>query len=159
MLIPEGYAQVNLKFGGVALPLGAEITFGVALGDSAYTALYVAENAITAYEGTVMPWHSINTTLVGCRAKLGPNATGGFGDVSGTAVGEGTGEALPPSVAIMAEKVTAFGGRRGRGRMYLPGIDEDSVDMGGVVDPANVSGINTALAGFLAALATNDIAM
>lgn len=57
---------------------------------------------------------------------------------------------LPPSVALVATLRTALGGRRHRGRIYLPGYTEASNTSAGLCDSTTAAG---SLAGLLAAKA------
>ncbi len=43
-----------------------------------------------------------------------------------------------PAVAQIVSKLTAFSGRRFRGRVYLPGVPDAMVNEGGVIDTARV---------------------
>lgn len=66
--------------------------------------------------------------------------------------GLGGGAGMTPQVAYLVRKNTSVPGRHGRGRMYLPGVDEPSVDQDGTVLAAKVTGLNTELTNFLGAL-------
>lgn len=63
--------------------------------------------------------------------------------------GEASGGTFPPNVAYLVQKRTSTPGRRGRGRMYLPGVPEGAVGNGGDVAPATVIGLNTNLSDWL----------
>lgn len=64
----------------------------------------------------------------GCTVSYG---TGGDPTVveSITGAGDGVGatEAVPPNTSLLIRKVTNFGGRRNRGRMYVPGLGDPQV--------------------------------
>lgn len=62
-----------------------------------------------------------------------------------TDVGTDTSDALPPQVALVLSLKASSGGRRGRGRIYLPGVPDSSVSAGGAVDSGFV---NDTLDGF-----------
>jgi hypothetical protein len=53
------------------------------------------------------------------------------------------------NVAYIIQKKTASLGRAFRGRAYMPGVIESQVDEAGTVNPAQVTGFNTALGTFL----------
>lgn len=132
MVIPVGFAQVNLRFTGTAVPTGAEMTFGVQ-NVAALTADALADSVGddwvgTAIEGFYVPQCQLNTIHV----KLGPNSTGAMSDLGYVAVGTATGTPASPAVAALISKITGLGGREGRGRMFFPGLSETSVDVGGV---------------------------
>lgn len=56
---------------------------------------------------------------------------------------------FPSNVAVIAEKITARAGRRGRGRMFIPGIPDTDADNAGVLSSSAVTGWNTVMLGFL----------
>lgn len=49
--------------------------------------------------------------------------------------------ALPQNCAFLVKKRTAFGGRQNRGRMYIPGCPQESVDASGVLTAGKVASI------------------
>lgn len=53
------------------------------------------------------------------------------------------GEMTPINNAFLLKKTTAAGGRRNRGRNYLPGVAESITDDDGTIDVDVVNGINT----------------
>jgi hypothetical protein len=103
-----------------------------------------------------------SVTTTGIRVSLG---TDGAEDLVymaeyTTIGGNSLSNALPPNCAVLARKTTARGGRRGRGRMYIPWcVAETGVDEAGQIAGANRTPINTALAAFLTALGVNTVPM
>jgi hypothetical protein len=57
---------------------------------------------------------------------------------------------LPQNSAHLVRKNTTAGGRRNRGRFYLPGVNEGGVNDVGVLDQSQITATNTALTNFLA---------
>lgn len=51
--------------------------------------------------------------------------------------------ALPPNCALLVRKITASGGRRGRGRFYLPGVIEAYADGAGLIDSGTIAILQT----------------
>ena len=135
MHIPVGFAQINLKFAGVGIPNGAEVTVGcedtsgvaapLAIAESMETAL---EAANTLFAATISAVH-VETI----RVKKGSNESGPFVehpvDIAGTSV---TLESMP-NCAYLVHKSTLLGGRHGRGRLYWPGPVLSEVDNDGEV--------------------------
>lgn len=81
--------------------------------------------------------HFLEQTTVGIRRW----------DASVTAApGTGGGTPLPNNCAYLVKKSTALGGRRNRGRMYLPCPSEADVDGAGLVLAASVTALNVQLA-------------
>lgn len=159
MIIPAGYSQVNLKFGGVAVPLGAEMTFGVENPTAmlpGQIADFVGDTLVgNAFAGFLVTGSGLISILV----KNGPNATGPSEElgyiIAGTQSGAGGGAA----VSVLISKVTALGGRKGRGRMFQPGVTESVVDPGGVLQTVHATALNTCWTGIKADLAAGDLPM
>jgi hypothetical protein len=143
-VIPAGFGQANLRFQGDALPTGAEITFGfdhdgsASLSDCA-TAF---ANAWTVSDIPALQTNGVE--LVEVLIKLGPNATGPAGVFGFSIPGESVSATYPPNTAMLIRRVTAIGGRSGRGRIYMPGVPEPQADGAGVLDTTYLSDAETA---------------
>ena len=156
-VIPSGWGQVNLKWGGVGYPSGAECTFGIALGstdDPATMAATIAGIIDTRLSDRIPS----NVTLESILVKHGPNVDGPFDDFGVGAAGTGSSGDVNPNCAMLIRKVTGFGGRMGRGRMYWP-VAEDQVGQAGVLktSPDQVAAMNAAMADFLTDMVAADI--
>lgn len=68
------------------------------------------------------------------------------------AVGGTAGEPLPQNVAALIRKNTARAGRRGRGRMFLPGFPEANVTAAGALTTSAFNALVTGCSTFLARL-------
>jgi hypothetical protein len=66
-------------------------------------------------------------------------------DVTVSRAGALGGSANPQNVATLVRKNTGLGGRRNRGRMFLPGIPEAFTADNGIIAPANVTTLQTAV--------------
>ena len=140
MIIPSGFAQANLRWSGSAAPQGAEVTLGLDIdlyGSSPTTAAQQVGDLFMAQ--AIDNFITQNLTLDEVEVKFGPNSTGpsGLYLVNGAMTGPASNS--PPQVAWLVRKVTGFGGRTGRGRMFLPGVPEGYVDNDGSVVGANAS--------------------
>jgi hypothetical protein len=157
VIIPLDYAQVNMKFTGDAAPTGAQITFGVDVsafaGDPTNLGATVSSNWASAscdelYVGAL--------TLAEILVKFGPNEDGPFGvypvGVDGTAANPST----LCNGALLVRKVTSMGGRKGRGRLFLPGVPENHVDGDGSVASGYLTSATEDLNDFLGKMATDD---
>lgn len=139
MLIPTGYAQVNMRFTGVAVPSGAEMTFGVANGGD-LSPLDIATVVDGAWAAANLRDNQCNDlSLTSILVKLGPNATGASAEFGTDRSGLASGAGVPPNVSVLIRKVTDSGGRAGRGRFYMPGFTEGSVDESGAIAGAVLS--------------------
>jgi hypothetical protein len=161
MIIPDGYAQVNLIWGGVSLPLGAQITFGVTTDSPASEdPAEIADVIRTAWAATTLKTlYSSTVSMTGILVKLGPNDTGPSGLFAGTGAGTAGNEMTTPNVAVLVQKNTAFGGRSGRGRMFLPFLQENSVSSAGVITEGTRTTYQTQLNAFRTAIATEGQTM
>lgn len=153
MLIPNGFAQANFRFTGQNVPEGAEVTLGLDMTGFAGTPTDAAEALRDAWENEMLSQQTAQITLSEVLVKFGPNATGPSGTAASGQNGTAVGDSEAPQVAALISKQTAFGGRAGRGRMYLPGLHGDSFDAGGIMSSGNVAGLQTAINSFAAAVA------
>lgn len=154
MPIPTGYAQANLIFTGGPIPSGAQVTLGLDVSAFAGTPSEAAQEIQdAAVASNLVEQLATGVVLSDVLVKFGPDATGPSGNASGSETGL-EGAATPPNTAILVQKHTAFGGRAGRGRMYLPSPNESKVDPTGLLDSTYVSNIQTSVDAFGAALST-----
>lgn len=150
MVIPEGYAQVNFRFGGNAVPNGAEVTLGVQIADPPKSAGVIATAATTHWVDNILPNQTDDIELASVLVKLGPNDTGPFAEVFSGEDGGSASTTWTPQVALLVKKETALGGRKNRGRFYVPGYPESAVESDGFVSPGTVTGYQANFDAFLA---------
>jgi hypothetical protein len=137
MIIPVGFAQVNLKFTGVPHPTGAEVTFGVGGGAGALSATEIADAVADAVSSSgIMANFDSNSTITSIGVKKGPNSNGPYGEVLTNIPGSVTSTAQPPNTALLVTKNTNLGGRQGRGRLYWPALGANQVLEGGQINPS-----------------------
>lgn len=134
MTIPNGFAQINWILSGSSLPTGAQVTMGVDVSGNPGTPEDLANFAINQWDTYFAPSIVDGYVLTACLVKFGPDATGPSALVGTTVNGEAPGDPAPPNLAYLVRKNTAFGGRAGRGRMYIPGVPEEQVTGAGVLD-------------------------
>lgn len=159
MFIPENFAQVNLKFTGDDLPTGAEMTFGLRHDVAALTPLEVAQ-AVSQAWGTTAELFDYQTTQVSqdrVLVKFGPNDTGPSVEYSNPWNGSIAQDTVTANTAVLIRKTTAVGGRRGRGRMFMPGLPENQVDGSGALNTTYQAGIQTSWNNFFDALEGADL--
>jgi hypothetical protein len=98
-------------------------------------------------------------TLTRSVIKLGPNATGPTYEASENIVGTNGGSLAPPNCAVLVKKITALGGREGRGRAYLPGISSisGSLDSGGNFSGANATTVSNAMQALFDQMLADDL--
>lgn len=157
MFIPEGYGQINLIMSGDSAPTGAQCTFGFQIAGVGLSPEQAADAWGDAWQNNIMPNLSSSLSFDAVLAKFGPNETGPFFLQSRTATGGGAAAGEAPMVAILAQKQTGFGGRAGRGRIFIPGIPAASVDTDGAVAGAVITALNDDLADLLLAVSVADV--
>lgn len=156
LLIPPGFAQLTIPMRHTGLSRAAAVTFGIEYSE-----------ADTPYSGicdwVLQQWGETLGATVDSEVQQGPieGRFGQTGDEPIAAVGTDTFtsisvDARPPAqVALLIKKTTNRGGRRGRGRMFLPwAVNETSVSELGVVEAGTLSDFQDAADGFLLAIGT-----
>lgn len=81
-------------------------------------------------------------TFLGMQVRLPAGVLGTFGTPT---VGGGVAAIMPPNNAILVNKHTGLGGRKNRGRFYLPSVPEGSVDESGVIEAVHLAGLQLAI--------------
>jgi len=84
------------------------------------------------------------------------------GPISGTdtrtaLAGANGGPGSPPNTAYLVRKVTDTGGRAGRGRMYVPGIEESDINAVGVFEGGIVATATTVFGDMVADFDNNEV--
>jgi hypothetical protein len=158
-VIPVGFAQVTHIFDGANLPNGGAIVYGIQ-NDASLDATAVAAICGDLFHDTLLTQLTADVSLVRTDVKLGPNETGTIGSsTAGAGAGSQSNNSMGPNTAILVTKSSAIGGRRGRGRMFLPGVDSDSVDDTGNLLTAFLSDTQDQADLFLEGLNSNDVGM
>lgn len=140
MAIPAGYVRVTLPFVGDSVPTGAANVLCFSnVGDLDADAIQVAINSAAGTD----PWGYSSNTM-SCPTmliKFGPDSTGPLESRACAIVG-GSGDAAGyAGASYLIRKATASGGRRGRGRIYIPAVPEVRISVGGFIDELTVSGL------------------
>lgn len=157
MLIPVGYAQVNVFMPVNAFPYVPQCTFGIKTNEFLGTPEEMAE---ATYDTWAAEWDGFltsNVTFEKVRLKFGPNSTGPAYEYGGSATGAVGGESVEPSIAALVTKSTAIGGRQGRGRFYLPGMPESYLDPGGTLTSTGILQGQSCADAWLAAMVALDL--
>jgi hypothetical protein len=161
MPTPPGFGDVSIKLQHVLMPRPAYVTFGVDPVDT--DPILVADAIRLAWlaSGSLNSKMDASVTASEYIVRLGTD--GGedvIGSVTSTTGGGVTQTSTTPNVAALVHKRTARGGRRGRGRMFLPWfLSTSQCDEAGVITPAIVSALQTAAAVFNGELTTRGTPM
>jgi len=136
-IIPPGFAEcaITLTHAGYTRP--AVVTFGVELPSGASDADQVAEDAVTAFMHVTAYGQAFTNSVQNAlgEARVGQDGSEPIAGVfQSTLSGGSSGNFEVPNVALLVHKRSARGGRRGRGRMFIPWIlaDADTDQTGGI---------------------------
>lgn len=156
-----GYASVSVQMFHSGSTRPAYITFGVDTARTDPTLVASDVQAAINAAGSLKTIIDSNVTLTQVRASLGTDGTvDNVGQVTFSIAGTNSITSLPPNCALLVHKVTPRGGRRGRGRLFIPwSVAVVSVDEAGIITAAVVTTLNTAVMAFRAALVTNGASM
>jgi hypothetical protein len=161
MAVPRGFADVSVQLQHALLPRPAFITFGVDPTDTdPVTVAAKVDLAINA-AGSLKSRFDNSVTIGPITARLGTDGSGDLVGISAsTAPGGSGGSSVPPNVSVLVHKRSGMGGRRGRGRMYLPWwLQIADCDEKGAISPTSIGFMQTTVNTFLAALTTNSVPM
>jgi len=123
LLVPVGFAQVILPMTHALLARPAAITYGIDSSQAGGDYVTLADDQVTKF---INAW----TSELDSQCTVGP-ATLRVGQDGGdplavegsvTDVGEETGGMAPPNCNLLVKKQTSLGGRRGRGRCFIPWV-------------------------------------
>lgn len=157
LIIPDGFAQVTIPIRHVLMAREAVVTFGVEW-NPAGTAEAALDRIFSDWFETMGGVIDEACTQGPARASVG-TSTDEHIQVEGTDTGGSSRsvEEAPPNVAMLIQKRTARGGRRGRGRMFVPwALDEGQVSGVGGITVGQVNLAQTAADAFLFNLLTID---
>jgi len=150
---PAGFQQVNTFYDLAGQGTDdAEVVFGVALPAFDLTNVNALFDIYTSAFKTMLNNGSLITRMEVHDSSLA-TITSTHAGVVGTVSGDGT----APQVAYLVKKLTALGGRKNRGRMYLPGPNESKVDADGSVISAFISSSQSSLDNFMTDTGAADI--
>lgn len=132
VIIPADYGVLSFHTRTTGDPEDMIWTLGVGIASAAVRS-DIPEMARVAWEDRIAPLTSSVVTLVTVELKEGPSATGPTWVSAGTSAGTQPDPLPPPNCAVLVQKRSTLGGRKGRGRAYLPGISSisDTLDSGG----------------------------
>jgi hypothetical protein len=159
--IPVGFGVAQIVFTCSGDSRTPEITFGFQA-ISATDPNAMATSIMTAWTAKFVPAALASTWSV---SKVMTSVHLGSGIIDGLdgspSAGTASFNAASLAVCMLLRKQTALGGRKNRGRCYLPAgyLGELSVDQAGVIDPTLVGATTTRWTDFIDQLATDDLPM
>ena len=133
--IPIGFAAVSAEMRNEGDPDSWFCTWGVDVSAAGGDWDVVAQISAAAWDGTFMASMNSATTFVGTSVTVGTD--GGDPPIvsySAGTTGIGTSDKLPQNCALLVTKNSGFGGRRNKGRFFVPNVlDESTVNGVGVI--------------------------
>jgi hypothetical protein len=145
LLIPPGFAQVTFNHQYVEGAEPAICTMGMDLNSYAGTLTAAADEIATAWSSIVRFEMSNAVIFLGAVLRVG--VAGGEPatyEAPRNVNGQDVRAQLTRNTSLLVKKVTARGGRRGRGRMFVPGLlPEFEVDQAGNLTAALIGGLQT----------------
>jgi len=161
MTTPPGYADVSVQVRHTLMARPAFFTFGVdpSTADAADVASRIGLSLNAS--GSLVSRFDNNTTVGPVTVRMGQDGGEALVYVSTvTYTGGSGGSSVPPNVAVLVHKRTTRGGRRGRGRMFLPWWAQIAdVDEKGTIAAATQTFMQTCLNTFLTDLNTRAVPM
>lgn len=159
-----GTALVVQKLQRTDMSRAAEVTFCLQLAGTPSVAL--AQDAIDDFQvnfnATLRNLLDTQVVVAPPTIRLGDGSNVPFEAVAAGAPANGldANTFVPPNVAFLFKKTTGVGGRKNRGRMYLPfALATSDVSENGTIAGAAVSGGTTQSTAFLAGLVADATAM
>lgn len=150
LVIPPGYANAAFIFTGSVGTQPYITTLGVDISDWGGDHVAVANTLKLTFATAFETEMSSALTLDRVTLAVGQDGPGGSVD-SDTAPDSfsRSGQFPPTAMSCIVRKVTNELGRRGRGRMFIPGIvSENEVGEDGAINPARMFAIGTVLQGW-----------
>lgn len=156
MATPAGFADCSYEIKHSLVSRSAFLTFGCDPTATDPTSVATGLAAAFASPGSLFSIIDLNVTLVRTRVSLG---TDGGEDLVGVASNQvactKSIASTPPNVAALVHKTTARGGRRGRGRMYIPwSLAGGTLAESGALAAGDVTAINAGVTAWLTAVSS-----
>ena len=150
---PAGFAQVEVNYNMPTAGLkDAMVTFGIQAASYDVTLAEALKGIWTDNWLAVLHSHAGVYSVT-----VRDSASGVFESSSAELAGTAGDTISPPQVALMVQKRTGVGGRRNRGRMYLPGPREDGYTDEGQLTTAQASELQTAADDWLTDMGNADV--
>jgi hypothetical protein len=154
MIIPVNWANwiMRYQFEGDAEPMITTMGVNVSTwgGDYADGLEWLSDNWLA----TIVS--SLSETVTSGPYSLAVGQDGGDPityEYAGTSPGDESSFPMWPNTAVLIKKVTAAGGRRNRGRMYVPGFGlRTLITPAGLIDPSYLADLQTNMDSLLATL-------
>lgn len=150
LVIPPGFGSAAFVLTGAVGTQPYVTTLGLDLRDYGGDYSAAAYDAFFSYATHIMAETSNQLTLDRVTLSVGADGPGGSVDSTNAPVaGSKSGQFPPTACSLIARKSTNVLGRRGRGRMFIPGVlGEADIDQDGTVQAGKRTSLNTVLNAF-----------
>jgi len=160
--IPDNYSESTTTFRLTATTLYGQVVLGHEQGPiSAGDPSQMASAVFASWVNAGLAWLDSEWSLdqVDVTARVGGSLLSGSSGQAPVAGGALGGPASTPAVAALIRKLTNQGGRQGRGRMYLPGVQEAWTTESGALEGAGLTNLITFASQFLDELDSAEMPM
>lgn len=151
MEVPAGFAHVSHEISNSLSVRRAVVTYGIDV-NSLLTPQQIADEVADIFVPVGAQFMSSAAQVERTVVRFGPIPDGPTAANEANSSGAQPANAEPPQVATLIQKRTALGGRKHRGRLYMPWISEDNVNGGGVIDSLVLADLQTTANTWLADL-------
>lgn len=160
-VIPPGTAECAIQFKHNSDPDPWYITFGVDVSEYGGAFPVMAGSIAGRWMDTVGIFLSHDVRLSGVRLTIGQDGPDNLTIfVPRELQGPANYDMLPQNCALLVQKQTATPGRKGKGRMYIPGIlQEAKVNAVGGIDNTFLEDVQTQLDAFANLMNVGDVAV
>jgi hypothetical protein len=152
LIIPPGYAQAIIPLAHSSSPRKATVTFGVKAQTGGALNPAAADRLTTIWDNRIGTGLATEVTIGPTELIVGQD--GGVNLVvvgTTTQTGASASDKAPSNCALLMQKRTARGGRRGRGRCYIPWyVSDNDVVETGAITAASIATANQAFFNLLA---------
>lgn len=141
MIIPPGFASVAIPIRHTSLARSAIVTFGVDSTNWPGDYVDMCDRIAADFDSVWSVTMDTEVSLGPVQAAIGQDGSENL-SVEGTFTwtGDNASASLPPNSNLLIRKITTRGGRRGRGRLFIPWLlGEGSVDDVGLIAGATVT--------------------
>lgn len=156
-----GYADVSIQMKLDVMARPCFITLGVKPTGLSADAIATAVRGAFNLAGSILNQIDSSVTVGPVTCRLGIDGLEDqLGADSTLVTGGRAGTSIPPNTAVLCIKRTARGGRRGKGRMYLPWVlASNTLNENGAIPSTNVTTLQTAVTAFLNNLTSASVPM
>jgi len=155
MIIPATYAQASVHYDFEAHGTDdGRVVFGIKA--AAYTAS-LADAIYASWRDSFDIVTATDCAFTFCEIRTSDDLV--FTSTSPPAGGTVGGGSVPPNSAYLLKKVTSLGGRKHRGRSYIPGVPREWVDGAGAISTTHQVLVQNAANAFLDFLGGLDVSM